>query len=76
MAPENITKEKLLKGTQVLYGNVQKEIVELITLADENKSVKLANEPCPANKYYYELNNNKLVYKYCNGINLTLNVKI
>lgn len=67
LAPENITKEKLLKGTQVLYGNVQKEVVELITLADENKSVKLPNQTCPANKYYYELNNGKLVYKYCKG---------
>ena len=56
--------EDLAKGSYVSYNKFQKDIVDLI-----NKSaiIKLPSEKCPTNNYYYELRNQKVVYKYCKG---------
>lgn len=65
ISPLNKTKEKLLIGSQIIYSSTQKEIVSLITQNDANKKIKLSTQNCEAGKYFYELKNNELTYKYC-----------
>lgn len=54
--------QELLKGSQVLYPKLQKQIVRLLK---DKKIIKLDNETCPNSKYFYELKNKELIYKYC-----------
>lgn len=58
--PINITKEKLAFGSLVLYNDIQKQIVSVLP-----KEIKFPNQVCTANNYFYELENEKLTYKYC-----------
>lgn len=71
--PKNITKDELLKGSQILYNDVQKEIVSLL---NKNEEIKFPNKEqvCTANKYFYELNNSKLTYKYCKSDNSSFDI--
>ena len=71
--PTNITKEKLLIGSQIKYNDIQKEIVALL---NKNEKIKFPNEQqvCTANSYYYELRNSKLTYKYCKSDNSSFDV--
>jgi hypothetical protein len=71
--PTNITKEKLLIGSQVLYNDIQKEIV---TVVNNSGSIKFPNaqQVCTANSYYYELSNSNLTYKYCKSDNTSFDV--
>ena len=71
--PTNITKEKLLIGSQIKYNDIQKEIVALL---NKNEEIKFPNEQqvCTANSYYYELRNSKLTYKYCKSDNSSFDV--
>lgn len=62
--PKSIDGEDLVKGSYILYGNFQKEIVDLV---NKSATIKLPSEKCPTNNYYYELRNQKVVYKYCKG---------
>lgn len=62
--PKDKTKNDLLIGTQVLYGDTQKNIVNLL---NDSKNVILPSMSCTQNQYFYELNDNKLTYKYCKG---------
>lgn len=62
--PKSIDGEDLAKGSYILYGNFQKEIVDLV---NKSATIKLPSEKCPTNNYYYELRNQKVVYKYCKG---------
>lgn len=68
--PKTILKADLAKGTQVLYNNIQKEIAILIT--NNDTKIFLPTQNCEIKKYFYELGNEKLTYKYCkeNGIAL------
>lgn len=63
--PKSIDGEDLAKGSYVLYGKFQQDIVNLVT--DNNHQIRLPSEKCPTNNYYYELRNQKVVYKYCKG---------
>jgi hypothetical protein len=72
--PFDTTKEKLTIGSQILYSNIQKEIISLINENDTNKRIKLSNQTCVSNLYYYELNNGKLIYKYCKSANSSVSV--
>lgn len=65
ISPLNKTKEKLLIGSQIIYSSTQKEIVSLITQNDTNKKIKLSTQNCESGKYFYELRDNELTYKYC-----------
>jgi hypothetical protein len=69
--PTNITQDKLLIGSQILYNDIQKEIVALL---NENEKIKFPNQSCTINSYYYELNNSKLTYKYCKSDATSFNV--
>ena len=55
-------KENLVKGTQIIYDKVQRDIVNVI---NEKEEIFLENKKCTTNKYFYELANEKLTYKYC-----------
>jgi alpha-tubulin suppressor-like RCC1 family protein len=59
------SKEKLAKGSQILYSDIQKEIVSLINENNASKKIKLATQTCETDNYFYELNNGELIYKYC-----------
>lgn len=61
--PKTILKADLAKGTQVLYNSVQKEITSLIT--NNDTKIFLPTQNCETKKYFYELGNEKLTYKYC-----------
>lgn len=67
---ENKTKESLLKGSQVLYSDLSKEIINLL---NSGEKVLFSSDKCTYNStdtsknYFYELKNNKLTYKYCKG---------
>ena len=74
IAPFDTTKEKLNIGSQILYSDIQKEIVSLITENDANKKIKLSNQECVSNLYFYELNNGKLIYKYCKSASSSVEV--
>jgi alpha-tubulin suppressor-like RCC1 family protein len=62
--PSNITKEKLYLGSEVLYNNTQKEIIKILNETN-HKDIKLSNQTCVADDYFYELKNEKLTYKFC-----------
>ncbi len=62
--PSNITKEKLVIGSQVLYNDIQKQIVSILNETN-HKDIKQSNQQCTTDNYFYQLNNGKLTYKYC-----------
>lgn len=70
--PKTILKADLAKGTQVLYNNIQKEIAILIT--NNDTKIFLPTQNCEIKKYFYELGNEKLTYKYCKENGTTLEV--
>ncbi len=74
IAPFDTTKEKLTIGSQILYSDIQKEIVSLITENDTSKKIKLSNQECVSNLYFYELDNGKLIYKYCKSASSSIEV--
>lgn len=61
--PKNNTKAELVKGSLVLYNSIQNEIVKVIN-RNTNK-IFLPTQACEIGNYYYELKNEKLIYKYC-----------
>ncbi|WP_419764061.1 MAG: hypothetical protein ACNI28_09730 [Arcobacter sp.] len=61
--PKSNDKSDLVKGSNILYGKFQKDIVKVLT--DATYEIKLPSEQCSKNNYYYELRNQKVVYKYC-----------
>jgi hypothetical protein len=71
--PTNITKEKLVLGSQILYNDIQKEIVTVLNETSP-KDIKLSNQTCSSANYYYELRNEKLTYKYCKTDNTSIEV--
>ncbi|QOG11226.1 hypothetical protein [Arcobacter sp. FWKO B] len=64
LSPQNTTKEELLKGSLVVYQDIQKQIVSLI---NQGEYVRLNTQKCPTGNHYYELKNNKLTFKRCMG---------
>lgn len=84
--PANITKEKLVSGSQILYGNIQKDIVSVVngiipaeqevksTVQPRPLEVKLANQVCTSGKYFYELRDGKITLKYCKSDNSTMQI--
>ena len=61
-SPPNIIKEKLLLGSQVLYGTLQEDIIKKLNLGNK---VLFDSESCIKDTYFYELRNGKLAYRYC-----------
>ena len=51
-------------GSEVLYNNTQKEIIKILNETN-HKDIKLSNQTCVADDYFYELKNEKLTYKFC-----------
>ena len=74
LPPFDTSKEKLTIGSQILYSDIQKEIISLINENDTNKKIKLSNQDCESNLYFYELNNGKLIYKYCKSSTSSIEV--
>ena len=75
--PANIKKESLKIDTQVLYNKTQQDIQKLTNEIEANSSDKeilLSTENCSAGAYFYELSNEKLVYKYCKAAKVSFNV--
>ena len=64
--PTDITKEKLVLGSQILYNDIQKQIVSVLNETNP-KDIKLSNQvgDCTINQYFYELKNGELIYRYC-----------
>lgn len=60
--PVDTTESNLYKGSRVLYSTTQQEVVNVI---NSGSSVLLSNDTCTASTYFYELELNKLTYKYC-----------
>ena len=71
--PINITKEKLALGSQVVYNDIQKQIVSVLNETTP-KDIKFPNQVCTSGKYFYELENEKLTYKYCKTNNSAIQV--
>ena len=71
--PINITKEKLVLGSQILYNDIQKEIVTRLNETTP-KEIKFPNQTCTSGKYFYELANEGLTYKYCKSDNTAVQV--
>lgn len=71
IAPKTSQSADILLGTQVLYGDLQKEIAKILF---DSKKIFLENATCTKNSYFYELANQKLTYKYCksDGTKLTV----
>ncbi|MGE0050448.1 MAG: hypothetical protein AB7S49_02880 [Arcobacter sp.] len=70
--PKSILPADLEKGTQVLYNNIQKEIASVIT--KNINSIVLPSQNCNTGKYFYELKNEKLTYKYCKVIGNSIEI--
>ena len=70
--PKTILKADLAKGTQVLYNNIQKEISSIITKGENE--ILLPTQNCNTAKYFYELSNEKLTYKYCKAIGNSIEI--
>lgn len=70
--PKNNTGDELIIGSQVLYNDIQKEIVKVLneTDIDKKRDILFPNQDCTTDittstKEYYELKNEKLTLKYC-----------
>jgi len=72
ISPKSILPADLEKGTQVLYNNIQKEIASVIT--KNINSIVLPSQNCNTGKYFYELKNEKLTYKYCKVIGNSIEI--
>lgn len=71
IAPKTSQSADILLGTQILYGDLQKEIAKILF---DSKKIFLENATCDKDEYFYELANQKLTYKYCksDGTKLTV----
>jgi len=74
LASKSTSKTDLLKGSQIIYSKLQKEIAKITLSNDEKKKngetiidIKLDNQTCPKNNYFYELKDKELTFKYCKG---------
>ena len=74
MPQTNLQKGKIIIGSQVLYPSIQKDIIKLINENDANKRIKLATQECESGKYFYELRNKELTYKYCKSPTSSISV--
>ena len=74
MPQTNIQRGKIIIGSQVLYPSIQKDIIKLINENDANKRIKLATQECESGKYFYELRNKELTYKYCKSPTSSISV--
>lgn len=63
-APKDNTKTNLLIGSQVLYGKLQEDIKEKLSI---NEKVYFEGQNCTKDEYFYEIKNKELVYKNCRG---------
>jgi len=66
-------KDNLLKGSQVLYSSIQKEIIKTLNLT-ANNTIKLDSQECIVGTYYYELKGKELTYKYCKSSDIPITV--
>jgi len=64
-APITNMYDEIKKGSEVIYGQVQKEIIQINNTG--NYIVSLHSAQCPTNNYYYELKNSILTFKFCKG---------
>ena len=71
--PVDKTKQKLKAGSLVVYNDIQREIVNVLNEVN-GKEIKFPNENCTKGGYFYELNNEKLIYKYCKEVNRKVEV--
>jgi len=71
-APSTHAYTEVKKGSQIIYGLVQKEIIQIIN--DNNKEISLHSAQCPSNNYYYELKNGSITYKYCKSDHSSLEI--
>ncbi|UTJ06662.1 hypothetical protein [Arcobacter roscoffensis] len=60
--PKDTSQVELLKGSQIKYNEVVKQIVKL---KNDNKLISLDTKACPKLNYYYELKGEELIYKFC-----------
>ncbi|MGA1931685.1 hypothetical protein ACH5BF_03055 [Arcobacter sp. YIC-464] len=60
--PKDTSQVELLKGSQIKYSEVVKEIIKL---KNESQLISLDTKPCPKLNYYYELKGEELIYKFC-----------
>lgn len=74
MPQTNLQKGKIIIASQVLYPSIQKDIIKLINENDANKRIKLATQECESGKYFYELRNKELTYKYCKSPTSSISV--
>ena len=74
ISPADTSKTNLLIGSQVIYPSIQKDIIKLINENNTNKRIKLSTQECEAGKYFYELRNSELTYKYCKTPTLSISV--
>ena len=61
-APKDITPINLAKGALVKYGNLQKEIIQIINNSDDPFSTSAT---CTPGTKFYEIYGEQLLYKYC-----------
>ena len=69
--PKDTTQVELLKGSQIKYNKVVKEIVKL---KNESELISLDTKACPKQNYYYELKGEKLIYKFCKADQTSIEV--
>lgn len=69
--PKDTTQVELLKGSQIKYNKVVKEIVKL---KNKNKLISLDTKACPKENYYYELKGEKIIYKFCKSDQTSIEV--
>lgn len=67
IAPKNSNtdanlKTNLINGTQIKLQNIQKEIALKLK---NNENILFSNQSCNDKEYFYELNGQNLIYKYC-----------
>ena len=79
--PKNNTGDELIIGSQVLYNDIQKEIVKVLneTDVDKKRDILFPNQDCTTDittsvKEYYELKNEKLTLKYCKSDELSFDI--
>lgn len=69
--PIDTTKNNLYTGSQILYSNVQQEIINAL---NKNYKVLFEGDLCTSGEYFYELSNKELKYKYCKSPTNSLEV--
>jgi hypothetical protein len=71
IAPVDITDTNLVNGSLVIYSDLQQKIINLL---NDSQSILYPSQNCTEGTYFYELQDDELIYKYCKAASYKIEV--